>query len=166
MLRADLNRRSNIYYKFDHLPTDNDIIPNNHPSRLDRNSMSVQPLIEPFHSHHSSTQMRELALVAHNNMKPAMHDFIVQWGEVLRKFRVTGTETTMSICKREWKDKEGGRKFVSRCDNKEDFDWTSHSLTKPSTPLSDRLWRDQHKRSPWRRRRDILVTCSRRRWSW
>mmetsp|Transcript_31910 Transcript_31910/g.72242 ORF Transcript_31910/g.72242 Transcript_31910/m.72242 type:complete len:359 (-) Transcript_31910:166-1242(-) len=67
----------------------------------------VRPIIEPFHSLHSPTQMRQLALVAHNHMKPAMHDFIIQYGEVLRKFRVTGTETTMSICKREWKEKEG-----------------------------------------------------------
>ncbi|EJK50094.1 hypothetical protein THAOC_30972 [Thalassiosira oceanica] len=40
-------------------------------------------------------------------MKPAMHDFIIQYGEVLRKFRVTGTETTMKMCKSEWKGKEG-----------------------------------------------------------
>ena len=60
--------------------------------------------------------MRQLALVAHNHMKPAMHDFIIQYGEILRKFRVTGTETTMSICMREWKDKEGVSSFLA--DNK------------------------------------------------
>ncbi|EJK48978.1 hypothetical protein THAOC_32184 [Thalassiosira oceanica] len=70
-------------------------------------SEALRPIIEPFHSLHSPTGMRQLALIAHNHMKPVMHNFIIQYGEVLRKFRVTGTETTMSICKREWKDKEG-----------------------------------------------------------
>ena len=73
----------------------------------------VRPLVEPFHSLQSPTRMKQLALVAHNHMKPAMHDFIIQYGEILRKFRVTGTETTMSICMREWKDKEGVSSFLA-----------------------------------------------------
>lgn len=43
--------------------------------------------------------MRCLALVAHNHMKPAMKTFIEGHSEILRKFRLTGTNTTMTMCK-------------------------------------------------------------------
>ncbi|KAL7459527.1 hypothetical protein ACHAWC_011247 [Mediolabrus comicus] len=46
--------------------------------------------------------MRQLALVAHNHMKPAMKQFIETYSEILKKFRVTGTQTTMKMCKSMW----------------------------------------------------------------
>ena len=43
--------------------------------------------------------MRYLALVAHNHMKPAMKEFIETYQEVLKKFRIVGTNTTVTMCK-------------------------------------------------------------------
>jgi len=55
-----------------------------------------------FQTSFSATDMRQLALVAHNHMKPAMKDFIKTYSEVLQKFRITGTQTTMAMCKTLW----------------------------------------------------------------
>ena len=42
-------------------------------------------------------EMRCLALVAHNHMKPALKTFVQDRREVLKKFRLTGTYTTMTM---------------------------------------------------------------------
>lgn len=49
----------------------------------------------PFEAKFKPHEMRQLALVAHNHMKPAMKEFIETYSEVLKKFRITGTNTTM-----------------------------------------------------------------------
>jgi len=56
----------------------------------------------PFESKFEPSEMRQLALVAHNHMKPAMKEFIETYSEVLMKFRITGTQTTMRMCKSLW----------------------------------------------------------------
>lgn len=56
----------------------------------------------PFMSAFEPSEMRQLALVAHNHMKPAMKEFIQTYSEVLKKFRITGTQTTMRMCKTLW----------------------------------------------------------------
>jgi len=56
----------------------------------------------PFTSKFAPTEMRQLALVAHNHMKPAMKQFIETYTEILKKFRITGTQTTMKMCKSMW----------------------------------------------------------------
>jgi len=56
----------------------------------------------PFESKFAPSDMRQLALVAHNHMKPAMKEFIQTYSEVLKKFRITGTQTTMRMCKTLW----------------------------------------------------------------
>lgn len=56
-------------------------------------------LEQPFEAAFKPTEMRQLALVAHNHMKPAMKLFIETHAEILKKFRITGTNTTMSMCK-------------------------------------------------------------------
>jgi len=53
----------------------------------------------PFKSRFKPTEMRQLALVAHNHMKPAMKTFIESHAEILKKFRITGTNTTMTMCR-------------------------------------------------------------------
>lgn len=40
---------------------------------------------------------RCIALVAHNNMKPTMKKFVTDHQELLKKFRLTGTNTTMTM---------------------------------------------------------------------
>merc|ERR1719384_2837248 len=56
----------------------------------------------PFESKFAPSEMRQLALVAHNHMKPAMKSFINNYSEILKKFRITGTQTTMRMCKTLW----------------------------------------------------------------
>merc|ERR1712178_210969 len=53
----------------------------------------------PFDSVFKPNDMRCLALVAHNHMKPAMLDFVKSHKEILKKFRLTGTNTTMTMLK-------------------------------------------------------------------
>lgn len=55
------------------------------------------PTDEDFLSAYKPHEMRCLALVAHNHMKPAMFDFIMANKNLLKKFRLTGTKTTMSV---------------------------------------------------------------------
>ena len=67
---------------------------------LTRNIISFQTdLSEPFKSAFEPKDMRCLALVAHNHMKPAMLDFIETHSQILKKFQLTGTNTTMSMCR-------------------------------------------------------------------
>lgn len=63
-------------------------------------------VIRPFESKIAPNGMRQLALVAHNHMKPAMKEFIqtYSYSEILKKFRITGTQTTMAMCKSLWKE--------------------------------------------------------------
>lgn len=50
-----------------------------------------------FDSVFAAEEMRCLALVAHNHMKPAMKTFVLANKNVLKKFRLTGTNTTMTM---------------------------------------------------------------------
>jgi methylglyoxal synthase len=62
----------------------------------------VDEVTRPFQSKFAPSDMRQLALVAHNHMKPAMKEFITTYTEILNKFRITGTQTTMRMCKTLW----------------------------------------------------------------
>ena len=53
----------------------------------------------PFESKFLPSDMRCLALVAHNHMKPAMKEFVLTHKEILKKFRLTGTNTTITMLK-------------------------------------------------------------------
>ena len=55
------------------------------------------PLDPDFESVFRPTQMRCLALVSHNEMKAAMKTFVIANKNILKKFRLTGTNSTMSM---------------------------------------------------------------------
>jgi len=60
------------------------------------------PFITPvndkdFHSKFAAEEMRSLALIAHNHMIPEMLEFVRNNKNILRKFRLTGTKTTMAM---------------------------------------------------------------------
>jgi len=59
----------------------------------------ADPYNDPFTSKYKPDEMRCLGLIAHNHMKPAMKDFVLSHKEVLKKFRLTGTNTTMTMLK-------------------------------------------------------------------
>lgn len=50
-----------------------------------------------FKAAYHPDEMRCLALVSHNGMKEAMQSFVVQHKNVLKKFRLTGTASTMKM---------------------------------------------------------------------
>lgn len=53
----------------------------------------------PFESVYKPEEMRCLALIAHNCMKPALKKFVQTYHQLLRKFRLTGTASTMRMVK-------------------------------------------------------------------
>jgi len=69
----------------------------------------------PFRSKFMPSDMRQLALVAHNHMKPAMKSFIESHSEVLKKFRITGTNTTMTMCKTIWGEDNDEIEYGATC---------------------------------------------------
>ena len=77
---------------------DFDTIPEGFVDETD-SQMNGEPFVlDPiFESKFAPEEMRCLALVAHNHMKPAMKDFVKKNLNLLKKFRLTGTETTMMM---------------------------------------------------------------------
>ena len=62
----------------------------------DEDVYEFDPVIQSqFHP----TEMRCLALVAHNHMKPAMKTFVMANKNLLKHFMLTGTNTTMTMLK-------------------------------------------------------------------
>jgi len=57
----------------------------------------VQSLVDDFVAAFDPNEMRCLALVSHNEMKTTMKEFVIQYKNVLKKFRLTGTNSTMTM---------------------------------------------------------------------
>jgi methylglyoxal synthase len=59
--------------------------------------VDVEPFVQDpiFESKFAHEEMRCLALVAHNHMKPAMKEFVIHNLNLFKKFRLTGTGITM-----------------------------------------------------------------------
>eukprot|EP00548_Thalassiothrix_antarctica_P007144 CAMPEP_0194130252 /NCGR_PEP_ID=MMETSP0152-20130528/1326_1 /TAXON_ID=1049557 /ORGANISM="Thalassiothrix antarctica, Strain L6-D1" /LENGTH=226 /DNA_ID=CAMNT_0038824697 /DNA_START=54 /DNA_END=734 /DNA_ORIENTATION=+ len=57
-----------------------------------------------FESMFEPNEMRLLALVSHNNMKESMKEFVIANKNLLKKFRLTGTQSTMMMLKDIFKD--------------------------------------------------------------
>lgn len=65
-----------------------------HPHEEDEEEDELDPT---FESVYAPSQMRCLALVAHNHMKPAMKQFVLANKNLLKHFKLTGTNTTMTM---------------------------------------------------------------------
>jgi len=61
--------------------------------------LSIYNTLDPFESVYKPEEMRCLALIAHNHMKPALKEFVETYHVLLRKFRLTGTDSTMRMVK-------------------------------------------------------------------
>jgi len=61
-----------------------------------------------FESAFAPSDMRCLALVSHNGMKPTMREFVRANKNLLKKFRLTGTNSTMTMLKEVFKDEPPG----------------------------------------------------------
>lgn len=71
---------------------------------LDMNTLKTKD--EDFDSKFDPENMRCLALIAHGNMKPALKDFVLRNKNVLKKFRLTGTESTMAMIEEIYKEEQ------------------------------------------------------------
>ena len=56
-----------------------------------------------------ASDMKCLALVSHNGMKKTMREFVMANKNLLKKFRLTGTNSTMTMLKEVFKDEPEGR---------------------------------------------------------
>jgi len=61
-----------------------------------------------FESAFAPSDMRCLALVSHNGMKKTMREFVTANKNLLKKFRLTGTNSTMTMLKEVFKDEPPG----------------------------------------------------------
>jgi len=61
-----------------------------------------------FEAAFSASDMKCLALVSHNGMKKSMREFVVANRNLLKKFRLTGTNSTMTMLKDVFKDEPAG----------------------------------------------------------
>mmetsp|Transcript_1121 Transcript_1121/g.1243 ORF Transcript_1121/g.1243 Transcript_1121/m.1243 type:complete len:399 (-) Transcript_1121:217-1413(-) len=68
----------------------------------------LNPLDNDFESAFPASDMRCLALVSHNGMKKTMRTFVVANKNLLKKFRLTGTNSTMTMLKEVFKDEPAG----------------------------------------------------------
>merc|ERR1712194_943399 len=57
----------------------------------------VKSEVDDFVAAFDPTDMRCLALVSHNEMKTTMKNFVIKYKNVLKKFRLTGTNSTMKM---------------------------------------------------------------------
>jgi len=57
-----------------------------------------------FHAAFGPNDMRCLALVSHNDMKSTMKEFVIHYKHTLKKFRLTGTNSTMKMLKEVFAD--------------------------------------------------------------
>ena len=65
---------------------------------------ACSPCCEDFVSAFEPAEMRCLALVSHNGMKSTMKEFVLTYKHLLKKFRLTGTNSTMTMLKEVFKD--------------------------------------------------------------
>ena len=72
--------------------------------KIIQSSNTLHSYYEDFKSAYSPQQLNILALVSHNEMKPTMKQFVVANKNVLKKFRLTGTKSTMTMLKEVFKD--------------------------------------------------------------
>lgn len=68
----------------------------------------VNTMDPDFESAFPASDMRCLALVSHNGMKKTMREFVVANKNLLKKFRLTGTNSTMTMLKEVFKDEPAG----------------------------------------------------------
>mmetsp|Transcript_45598 Transcript_45598/g.52700 ORF Transcript_45598/g.52700 Transcript_45598/m.52700 type:complete len:468 (+) Transcript_45598:481-1884(+) len=57
----------------------------------------VKSEVDDFVAAFDPNEMRCLALVSHNEMKTTMKEFVIKYKNVLKKFRLTGTNSTMTM---------------------------------------------------------------------
>jgi methylglyoxal synthase len=70
---------------------------------------------ENFNAAFAPSEMRCLALVSHNGMKATMKKFVLANKNILKKFRLTGTNSTMTMLREVFKDEKDQIVFGPSC---------------------------------------------------
>jgi methylglyoxal synthase len=65
--------------------------------RPGRRASIVVSQVDDFEAAFAPDDMRCLALVSHDEMKATMKDFFIKYKSILKKFRLTGTQSTMKM---------------------------------------------------------------------
>jgi len=98
VLEPDINLNASMAINFD------DLLMNNRNT-----AVAKKPHVdEDFEAAFAPSDMRCLALVSHNGMKKTMHQFVISNKNILKKFRLTGTNSTMTMLKEVFKDEPEG----------------------------------------------------------
>jgi len=99
-----LQKRSSIPIFEDHLQNleihsqRNEILLEEALANADSHTLIVEtPQLQHVEQVEQLPKRRCLALISHNNMKPAMQEFVIDNKEILRHFRLTGTNSTMTM---------------------------------------------------------------------
>jgi len=89
-----------------------DVIPEEEEFEESSNDWGAAPETNPmdpeFRPAFSPSDMRCLALVSHNGMKKTMREFVTANKNLLKCFRLTGTNSTMTMLKEVFKDEPAG----------------------------------------------------------
>jgi len=102
----ELERLRSCAYKIDRIK---DLICPKIPDGLQKGlsnplKSNAHDLDPPFESDLSPIQMRCLALVSHNKLKPTMRKFVEANVNILKKFCLTGTDSTMTMLREVFKE--------------------------------------------------------------
>jgi len=95
---VDVNRGALATLNFDKLFDDAE----------EKKKSQINPMDEDFEAAFPPSDMRCLALVSHNGMKKTMREFVLANKNLLKKFRLTGTNSTMTMLKEVFKDEPTG----------------------------------------------------------
>jgi len=98
--RKSLCIQGNDYHKYPQDDSDNNPssgkVDNNNNIVVDDDDV-VKSEVDDFVAAFDPNDMRCLALVSHNEMKATMKEFVIKYKNVLKKFRLTGTNSTMTM---------------------------------------------------------------------
>ena len=103
--RADSGMHNSMMLDFGELIGDDDSF--NSMDSISEDEFA-NPMDPDFSPAFPASDMRCLALVSHNGMKKTMREFVIANKNLLKKFRLTGTNSTMTMLREVFKDEEPG----------------------------------------------------------
>ena len=96
VLEPTINHHASSAIDFDHLLAQS------------KSKVTKPPVDEDFEAAFNPSEMRCLALVSHNGMKKTMRQFVESNKNILKKFRLTGTNSTMTMLKEVFRNEPDG----------------------------------------------------------
>jgi methylglyoxal synthase len=103
--RANSDMHASMMLDFDDLMGGND---DSFMSNISETDDDFNPMDPDFAPAFPASDMRCLALVSHNGMKKTMREFVLANKNLLKKFRLTGTNSTMTMLREVFADEPPG----------------------------------------------------------